>query len=95
MKTLQLLLVAAVGVILVSSKAVQNEGKRLIKVSEHLPGQWMTEDEILQLIRQKVTFIDITDFGDSHVSPDNVDVHGKSKSPDTPVLTHTIDILHI
>lgn len=75
MKTFQLLAVAAVAVALVSSRAVE-EGKRLIKTSEDHPGEWMTEEQIVNLIKKKVTFIDITDFDYSKVNPDDVDTHG-------------------
>lgn len=75
MKTFQLLVVAAVAVALVSSRAVE-EGKRLIKTSEEHPGEWMTEEQIVDLIKKKVTFIDITDFDYSKVNLDEVDTHG-------------------
>jgi len=78
MKSLQLLLVVSVGVILVSGRAVENEGKRLIKTSEQDPGQWMDENQIFELKRAKKTFIDITDFGNPAINPDDVNVKGKN-----------------
>ncbi|ODM92510.1 putative leucine aminopeptidase 1 [Orchesella cincta] len=72
MKFLQFLLVASVGAILVSSRAVEQEGKRLIKTSEEDPGQWMDENEIFELIRAHKTFIDITDFDLPAIKPEDV-----------------------
>ncbi|CAL8142578.1 unnamed protein product [Orchesella dallaii] len=74
MKFFQLLLVASVGVILVSSRAVEQEGKRLIKTSEEDPGQWMDENEISELIKAKKTFIDITDFDLPPFKPEDVNI---------------------
>ncbi|ODM92511.1 putative leucine aminopeptidase 1 [Orchesella cincta] len=74
MKFFQLLLVASVGVILVSSRAVEQEGKRLIKTSEEDPGQWMDENEIFDLIKAKKTFIDITDSDFPEIKPEDVNI---------------------
>jgi len=54
---------------LVSCRTVPENGeeKRLIQTSEGDPGVWMTEDEIFGLIRERKTFMDITDFDYSGV----------------------------
>ena len=38
-----------------------DEGKRLIRVSETETPKWLTEDEVFELMRQKIHFMDITD----------------------------------
>lgn len=81
MKTFQVVLIACVGVLLASGKAV--EEKRLIKTSEDT-AEWMTEEQIFGLIKNKVTFIDVTDFNyGKKIAPEEVNVHGKwiSHSP--------------
>lgn len=62
MKVITILLIAAFGTTLVSTQAVENGDKRLIQTNDALPAEWMTEDEIFNLIQQGQGFIDVTDF---------------------------------
>lgn len=74
MKVLQVLVIVAVGVLGVSGcpggsrEAVRFEEssssgpKRLIKTSAELPGQWLDEDQIGQLVSKHVNFVDVTDY---------------------------------
>jgi len=53
-------------VVLVASTSARpsatEEGKRLIKVSEAEPAAWLSQEEILLLISNRINFMDITDF---------------------------------
>lgn len=63
MKVLQIALIVSVGTILVSSVPLEQE-KRLIKTSEDEDPQWLNEDQIWVLIRNRQNFIDLTDHPD-------------------------------
>jgi len=40
---------------------VNQEGKRLIKLSEEEPAKWLTQEEVFEVIRKQAHFVDITD----------------------------------
>jgi len=51
--------------------------KRLIKTSAELPGQWLDEDQVGQLIQNHVNFVDITDYQHlKDVEPADVNTKG-------------------
>lgn len=78
MKGLQLILIASVGAILVSSVPLEQE-KRLIKTSAEGDGEWLTEDQLWQLIRNRRNFIDITDHQDmQRIKPEDMNTSGNS-----------------
>ncbi|KAI9295297.1 Zn-dependent exopeptidase [Neoconidiobolus thromboides FSU 785] len=69
MKLIQLVLASLLSFTLAET-AVNNEGKRLIQLSENEPAVLMTDDEVLtKLIQKQKHFFDITDLKDSRVSP--------------------------
>ncbi|CAL8109374.1 unnamed protein product [Orchesella dallaii] len=63
MKTLQVFLIASIGILLASAIPLELQGKRrLIKVSEFEPPKWLEEKEIWGLIEKDIKFMDITEI---------------------------------
>jgi len=48
-----------------------SEATRLIKTSEAEPGKWLTQEQILDLVRNRVNFMDITDKNFPTVTQDS------------------------
>lgn len=78
MISLKTLLLLTLGLVLVSANPLKESGdsRRLIKSSPSKPAEWLSEPEILNLIKNDQGFIDITDTENFPEDPLPVRSHG-------------------
>jgi hypothetical protein len=70
-------------------QASENEGKRLIRVSEKVAPKWLTNEEVLSLMQKEINFMDITD----HSAPRPAKRNSVRGTVNTKLISYAIYVL--